>query len=223
MVLVGAIKFIFMERCFNLKSAKPDKKLKRFLAEIKKELDNFFAFQIKEPTLFFANNRADFDLLFGRKTEQWLVGVAKNNNIFMFDQKNYAKESSHQTKDFWQTLKHEYCHIYYSQITTGGNPLWLNEGVACYLSGKKLIIGENTKKKLLNIFDYFSQFPGDAYVPSQFWVELLIKKYGAKRLVTLIKALNIKEQLTPSKFAKTFFEVYGLKFNKTEFTKLRGV
>lgn len=133
-----------------IKSGKANKKLTRFLKTIRKELDDFFEFKACAPLLFFLDRREDLDLIWGKKTEAWFVGAFKNNSIYILNPEIYERESSHKKEEFWKTLKHEYCHAYYTQITRSHYPIWLNEGLASFLSGKKLILKDDYKNKLLN-------------------------------------------------------------------------
>lgn len=196
-----------------------DKKLGIFVKDTKKEFDVFFGFKIKDPDLYFVASREDFDLIVGRKTENWLVAIARANSIYILDKKIFAKESNHRIGDFWQTLKHEYSHIYYTQITKSHYPFWLNEGLASYLSGKKLLIKNNDQEKLLNVFNYFNKSDSDVYVVGQYWIEFLIKKYGKKKMIMFIKSLDVKSELSSQYFAKQFYKIYGFRFNKKSFAK----
>ncbi len=196
-----------------------DKKLKLFIKNIKKEFDVFFDFKIKDPSLYFVASRQDFDVIVGRKTENWLVGIARANSIYILDRKIFAKESNHKKEEFWFILKHEYSHIYYTQITKSHYPVWLNEGLASHLSGKKIVIKEKDRGKLLNVFDYYNKGGKDLYTISQYWVEFLLKEYGQKKLIKLIKSLDIKEELSSNYFNKQFYRIYGFKFNKKTFVK----
>lgn len=196
-----------------------DKKLELFIKDIKKEFDLFFDFKIQDPSLYFVASRKDFDLIVGRKTENWLVAIARANSIYILDRKIFAKESNHKKEEFWLTLKHEYSHIYYSQITKSHFPIWLNEGLASYLSGKKIFVKEKDQAQLLNVFDYYKKGGKDVYTASQYWVEFLLKEYGQKKLIKLIKSLDIKAELSSSYINKQFYKIYGFRFDKKTFSK----
>lgn len=196
-----------------------DQQLKLFIKDVKKEFDVFFDFKIKDPTLYFVASRKDFDLIVGRKTENWLVAIARANSIYILDRKIFAKESNHKKEEFWLTLKHEYSHIYYSQITKSHYPGWLNEGLASHLSGKKIIVKEKDQAQLLNVFDYYKKGGHNAYGISQYWVEFLLKEYGQKKLIKLIKSLDIKEELSSNYFNQQFYKIYGFRFDKKTFAK----
>lgn len=209
-----------MKKYINLKSVKVDKNLQRFLAVTRREFNNFFNFGIVEPLLFFLSSRRDLDLIMGKKTDNWFVALSKGNSIFILEKKIFAKESNHKEDDFWQTLKHEYSHIYYTQITKSHYPFWLNEGLACVLSGKKLVLKKDSKNKLMNILSYFNHRDRDTYMVGHYWVEYLLKNYGKRKLVQLIKNLNFKSEMDSKQFAKQFYNVYGFKFNKNVLSNL---
>ncbi len=208
-----------MNQYINLKSAKVDKKLFNFLNATKREFNTFFNFKIIDSLLYFLDSRQDLDLIMGRKTESWLVAVTRNNCIYILDKKKFSSELTHKTEDFWQTLRHEYSHIYYTQITKSHYPAWLNEGLASHLSGKKLLTKNNEQEKLLNVFNYFNKSDSDVYVVGQYWVEFLIKKHGKKKMIMLIKSLDVKSELSSQYFAKQFYKIYGFRFNKKSFAK----
>ena len=158
------------------------------------------------------------DLMWGKKTEKWFVGASKYGSIYIFHPDVFATESSHKKDKFWQTLKHEYCHIYYAQITKSHYPVWLNEGLASYVSGKKLVLKDGDKEKLPDVVSYFSDANSGAYMIGQFWVEFLIKKFGKKKLISLIKSFD--SGIEEKRFAKKFEEVYGFKYDRSSFSKL---
>jgi len=187
------------------------------LKQINTELSYFFKFEACEPLLFLLDNRKDLDLIWGRGTEKWFVGAFKNNCIYILNPNVYERESSHKQSDFWVNLKHEYCHAYYTQITKTHYPVWLNEGLASYLSGKKLVITDSDKEKLLNLFNYFDKVDKDVYTVGQFWVEYLINKYGQNKFLKLIKSFDAN--LNSRLFSQKFYQIYGFKFTKKEFAK----
>jgi hypothetical protein len=207
----------YIKNYLAIKSIKANKKLAEFIKKTKKELDIFFGFKAGEPLIFFLDNREDLDLIWGKKTERWFVGAFKNNSIYILNPKVYAQESSHRKEEFWGTFKHEYCHAYYTQITKSHYPVWLNEGLASFISGKKLVLRDNYQDKLVNIFGYFNQADKDVYMVGQFWVEYLLKKYGKKKFLKLIKSFNPGSDYR--RFTKNFYHVYGFKFDKKSLAK----
>ena len=201
-----------------LKSKKFSKKLEEFVKKTKLDLDDFLGCDFAIPLIFFINNREEMDLIWGKKTEKWFVGASKNNSIYIFNPEVFASETTHDKKEFWQIFKHEYFHVYFSQITRGHYPYWLNEGLACYFSGKKLVLKDADKENLLNVFMYYDKSDKGIYAVGQFWVEYLIGKFGQAKMVELIK--NTATVKNSHQFARLFNRVYGFKFNKNSFTSL---
>ncbi|MEI6288347.1 MAG: hypothetical protein WCP18_02025 [bacterium] len=211
-----------MKRLLTIKTTKPNKEMETFLGKTKIELDNFFGFKAKEPIIIFLNSREQMDLIWGQKTQEWQTGGTrtlnntKNGIIFILAPNVYTKISSHKNKaDFWKTLKHEYSHIYFRQITNGSYPLWLNEGLACYLAEQK-----KTCNNPLDVFSFFNKADNNIYGIGYFWTKLLIEKFGKVKLLKLIKELETKSNLTEKIFNAKFFRIYGFSFSKNNLTKL---
>lgn len=205
-----------MKKYFNIKLTNPGEKLEKAMARSKKELDSFFKVDLPTPPVFFLNSRKEIDSLKGRKTESWLVGWTNYGSIFILHPDVYTKESSHKNRDdFWKILKHELCHLYFSHFVKNGRPLWLNEGLACYLSGQENPLPED----IFYIFRYFGCLDKDIYKVGYFWVNLLIEKFGSDKLLKLIKGL--KSPIDEKSFAAVFYKVYGLRFNKTGLKKIK--
>lgn len=146
------------------------------------------------------------------------MGAFKNNVIYIFHPEVFAKESSHKSEEFWITLKHEYCHYYYSQITGSHFPYWLNEGLASYLSGKKLLVNKEAEDRLFDIFEYFNKSAKGVYWIGQYWVEFLINKYGRENLIELIKSL--KSGFDQDEFAENFKKTYKIDFSRESLSKI---
>jgi len=191
--------------------------LATFLEKTREELDTFFEFKAPEPLLFLLDSRADLNLIWGRETESWFVGAFKNNSIYILNPDAYARESSHKPEEFWTTLKHEYCHYYYTQLTKSHYPVWLNEGLASFISGKKILLNDSQNNKLLDIIHYFEEADKDVYAVGQFWVEYLLKRYGRKKFLSLIRAF--RAGFSYRQFVEKFHCVYGVQFTKKSFLK----
>jgi len=191
-------------------------KVTDFLENTQKELSSFFDVEIKIPEVCLTNSRKEIDDILGWKTQDWLTGFAKDGKIYILNPNVYIKESDHENiEHFWKTLKHEYCHIYFRTITRIGYPKWLNEGLACYLSGQDK--KEPTKQDALKIFDYFQKNDWQTGEIGYFWVRLLISKFGKKKLLELIKCL--KPDISEKEFAENFYKIYGIRYSKEETLK----
>ena len=190
----------------------------KFLEIAGEEFDKFFNFKITEPLIFLINSREEMDLVWGKKTEPWFVGATKNRNIYIFDENVFSSVSNHKQDDFWITLKHEYSHIYYLQLANTNSPLWLHEGLACYLSGKKVSFGNIDKKEILSVFKYYNNVNSETYRIGQFWVEKLLSVYGKDKMVALISGLS--PNISETDFAAIFNKVFGVEYSEKVFESL---
>lgn len=203
--------------CYNIKPIKHNKKLEKFLQSIQGELNDFFKIKIDQPFIFFIDSRQEIDKIWGKKTERWLTGWTKQNNIFILNHNVYARESNHKNiKHFWQTLEHEHCHLYYKQLTGINYPKWLNEGLACYLSGQ--IKPLPNKSEALTIFQYYQKTNWQVFKIGYFWVSLLIKKFGEKKMLALLK--DLEHDATLREFKDRFYKTYKFRFNRKDFETL---
>ncbi len=206
-----------MHNYFEIKLRKYNHKLTNYLEFIKKDLENFFNIKIKQPNIFLLNSRKEIDKIYGQKTKSWLTGWVRYGTIFILNPKNYTKESCHKNiLHFWQTLKHEYCHLYFDQLAGISCPRWLNEGLACYLAGQ--VKKEPKDKDLLKIFNYYSKIDRYIYNISYFWVKLLIKKFGRNKILKLIKSLH--PNLSEKHFSNIFYKTFQIRYSKEDFLKL---
>ncbi len=201
-----------MKHLFDVNPAKDNKKFDSFLLKTKKELSEFFGIQIEDPNIFFLHSRKDVDSAFGRKTESWLCAWAKSGNIYILHPEVYETESDHKIDHFWKTIKHEYTHLYFKQLTGIGYPKWLNEGLACYLAGQEKKVP--TCEEAIKIFNYFEKGDSMVYGVGYFWVKLLIEKFGKKKFLVFLKQLE--PNMSERKFAYVFYATYKIHFNKKE-------
>lgn len=199
---------------YNIKPTKQNKKMDKFLQLAQEELNHFFKIKMEQPFIFFIDSRQEIDKIWGKKTEGWLTGWVKQNNIFILNPNIYTCESDHKNiKHFWQTLKHEHCHLYYKQLTGINYPKWLNEGLACYLSGQ--IKSPPDKSEALTIFQYHQKTDWRVFKIGYFWVNLLLKRFGGKKMLMLLKSLNFNT--TQQQFCMSFYKIYGFHFTKKDF------
>ncbi len=193
--------------------------MNRVIDQAKKDLVALFDFDVNEPLITLIDTRREMDLVLGRKTESWMVGTAFGfRNIYIFNPAVFPKVSGRKAEDFWQVLRHEYCHIYIKQMVKTDRPIWLNEGFACYFAGQSLAAKTISEKELLNFSEYYHRGGKGVYFIGQFWVELLIKQLGIKKFVQLIK--SFEPNMTVQNFSRKFKKVYGFNANKKGFSAL---
>lgn len=197
--------------------SKFNKKIEEFLKTTQKELSDFYGVTIDQPSIFFIDSHQEIEKIWRKKIEKWCSAWAKDGDIYILNPEIYTKESSHKDiKHFWQVLRHEYCHLYYRNITGVGYPKWLNEGLANYLAGQ--VKKKPTKEEALRVFDYYDKSDWRIYNIGYFWTKLLIEKFGRKKLLILVKIIN--PQVTEKEFARKFHKVYGIHYSRVDFKKL---
>jgi len=203
-----------MTNCFKIATAN-NRKMEKYLLSCQQELNNFFQITIAIPNVFLIKSRKQYDALQKRKTENWQVGFTQEKNIFILDPDVFTHESNHKNKKhFWDVLKHEYVHIAFSQATNGsGNPRWMSEGLACFLAGQSK--PDLEKENALKVFQYFAAGGKHIYALGYFWVKLLIDKFGAEKMLALIRLIG--PATTEKQFALHFHKIYGFRYSVKDF------
>lgn len=207
---------------FNVQSH-DEKFFKKIYNQSMKELNDFFCLNWKKdkPKIFLVKDRKSINQLMEQKTPDWLVGWNDGINVFILDKENYEKESSHTYSDdeYSCLIKHELVHVF-TQVYSGIfdksiEPDWLWEGIALYLSGQNKF--KNKPKQLKNFLRHYSQkdFNSKVYEESGFAAEFLIKKFGKKKILKLIKSL--KEINSKKEFVIIFKKIYGFELDYKNF------
>lgn len=177
-------------------------------------VNKIFLIKTVDVTVFVAQNRKEFDKQFGEKTASWLVGNAVGKNrINILSPLAMKNESSHSPKEFLPILKHEFTHLFLSNLSNGKViPNWLNEGLAAYVAKQHqndkdaIFIEDNFCEKLSSSRGWNNNVHYGAYLLSALFVKFLIKKYSFKKIEKLISSLN-KYYYHPD-FQKIFLKVY---------------
>ena len=204
---------------FKIKKKK-DKVIEKMYTKAMKELNVFYGLNWKYnlPNVIILENRKELDRFSGGKTEDWVVAFAEKQTIFILSRENYEKESAHKYsyEEYFSTLKHELGHLFFGVISKGKeNPLWLNEGTQVFITGKLKL--KKSINKFSKFIGYYSKWDKNAYSESGFAIELLVNKFGKRKLINLIKGLfsinNEKE------FNRLFKKVYGFELNYNEINK----
>lgn len=213
---------------FNIQISK-DTELDICFAKAMNELETFYGFKWKgkKPKIFIFPDRNTASSLFERKVPDWSSGWVRDKDICLLDYSVIKKENKGYPKDkYTDGVKHELAHSFYlvmSKNTVG--PKWLWEGVAVYL--EKINKKETDVSKLKNYrFHTFLKFYnkhkiGDVsvYHESAYIVDILIKKFGRKKLLILIKKIKYIKN-TKKAFDQCFKLIYGFKPNYKDFNRI---
>jgi hypothetical protein len=173
------------------------------------------------PRIIIIDDRKTFDELMQKKTERWVVGWSENRNVFLLNKEKMEKESSHKKyseKAYEALIKHELTHSFFNVVSgyAKNAPKWLTEGIAIYLSKQNQF--KKRPIKLKNFLEYYYKSDSGMYYESGFVIELLIKNFGKKNFLNLIKSLkNIK---TKKDFDKLFKIIYGFGLSYKKFNVL---
>jgi hypothetical protein len=188
-----------------------DEFIDNLFEECMNELKDFFKINWTKnrPSIILFEDRETLDELKGSKTDNWNVGFATNNKIYLLNRENYEKESCHKYSDeeYKKLLKHELVHLYYDIFSRGAHyPRWFDEGLAVFLSGQ---LGNKNLEKFEKFLDYFEKRGDNLYTEGGFAIKILIENFGQEKIFELIK--NISSLQTEEKFNLKFKEIYGEK------------
>jgi hypothetical protein len=197
-----------------------DKFLDKVYEETMNEFNNFFElrWETNKPSIIKVPDRETIDHVYGRKTEDWIVGWASEKEVFVLDRKNYEKESCHKYSDeeYIALVKHEISHLYISILTRGGFiPNWLNEGICIYISGQNKF--KKSPESFKIFLKYFGSVDQNIYGESGFAIELLIKKYKKEKLIKFLNEL--KDVKNKKEFVKKFEKIYKVPLEYKTFNK----
>jgi hypothetical protein len=173
------------------------------------------------PRILLVQDRFSIDVFFGEKTEPWIVGWADKRYrlIYVLDRKNLETESSHTyTKESYIALiKHELSHLFYGiHSKKKQGPAWLSEGVALYTAGQNEM---RTKPHKFKVFlSFYNEGGAPVYGEAGFVIELLVKRYGKRKLLRLLKSLqNISSE---KQFNESFHKIYGFQMSYKKMNEL---
>ena len=192
--------------------------LDSFYESTMKELNSFFGLKWEQnkPNIILVKDRKTIDLLGQKKTEDWVVGWVKGNDVYLLSDKNYESESCHKysKEEYEALLKHELAHCFSNVISEGFyKPIWLLEGISIFLSGQNKF--KNKPKLLKNFIEFFEKGGKEVYSEAGFVVEYLVKKYGKEKLLSLLA--QIKKAKTEKDFNNLFKSIYGFDLSYDNF------
>jgi len=192
-----------------------DKNVREYYNKAIKDLDLFY--QVKwngnKPSVFLLKSKKEFDILYGHKTEQWVVGstMSSQNKVYLLSPDKYETESNHKYSDreYETLLRHELSHLYTRIYLQEDKPRWLLEGIAIYSSGQLEL--KRKIKEFKYFLDFFDNGGSGIYDESGWAVLILDKEFGRKKLLKLLKSLNgLKDK---REFKKIFKKIYNIELS----------
>jgi len=207
---------------YSLTEIPTKEKYQQAMKKTIKEFEEYFGVKLNQQLcLIFLNSRQQFDDIMGRKTLPFETGYSSENLIFMMSEDVYEKESNKKFNPDYDllTLRHEVCHKYFRKLAWTSRPVWLNEGMAIYLSGQFKF------KKKVEFFKNFLLFETsnfinghDVYQESGFVIEKLINKFGKEKILKLIE--SCRKINDNNGFLKSFKSIYDFELNYDNINQL---
>lgn len=197
---------------FKIKQFK-DKLVEKAYDKAMRDLNKFYErnWKYNKPRVIIIDDRKTIDSWRGEKTEDWLKAwVEYRTIVFLLNRKNLEKESCHiySKEKYFTTVNHELSHSFFSIVSKNGYcPAWFKEGVSIYTSGQNK--WEAKPEKFSTFLNFEKTGSRGVYRESGFVVDVLIKKFGKKKLLNLIK--RSKDSKNSADFKKLFSKIY--KFN----------
>ena len=195
------------------------KSIDKIVSDFWKEMEDFWKIKIEvKPILFLLKSRKEIDDIRGQKTDDKLVGwFWREKFLFILDPEKFDSESAFQKKDFKIILKHELSHFFFLQATGGTLPVWLNEGLACYLAGQKYqkVISKDDIHKLVKCHYRFDR---RLFAQSYLLVEKLLGHRGKNNFINFLK--SFKKNINEDEFKIAFKKFFRIDFNKNNIYQL---
>ncbi|MBU2591831.1 MAG: hypothetical protein ABH867_04365 [Patescibacteria group bacterium] len=204
------------------------KELSRSLKKARK----FFELSLFPIKIYLLDLREDFDRFAGKKTAAWEVGRTNcsQNTIYLLSPSAFESDSIHKKRDFPKVLTHELIHLFTHQLYPFYEPHWLREGLAYFVADqgkansieklKLLFINGNFLAKIDSSTNWRKNLHKGVYQASFLWVSFLLKKFGKKKILSLLRETNFPYER--AKFAKVFQQVYqqNLYFLQKQFAQI---
>jgi len=185
-------------------------RVSKFLAECKTELDGWFGIDLPMPELMILQSVGDVAAIWDRKINddlplEWVD--LERHKLYILHPVEALKIRKKTPYNFYTLLKHEYVHLYWHALVKSNLPMWMNEGLACYLAGQKLkLYDKNLILKIMDYFDHKNSRSYDAYAVGYVSVKYLIESYGKRGFLLFLKKLSKLPSKITRKIDKKEFE-----------------
>ena len=116
--------------------------------EIKKLID-VFKYKGEKIYIKSVSSLDELSLILNEEVPEWVIGCYNYNYIYILKQSKWRDKN---TSTIGEVILHEAVHIMINSIVKDICPLWLNEGMAVYLSGQGKSIIEDKNICIKNTF-----------------------------------------------------------------------
>ena len=98
----------------------------------------FFQNFLSKQTIYVARNREEYNREFGCPTQDWMVGYhcTPKSHILIMSPEGLEQTGFHERDSFSQILTHEINHRFMSDLYEFSFPIWVFEGLACYVANQ---------------------------------------------------------------------------------------
>lgn len=198
--------------------------------ENQNRMEEFFRSRISLPvTIILASSDSQYRQAGGLQIPEWSAAVAiPDRRLIVLKPANYFDPKSYTT-----SLIHELAHIYLAdKLRENSIPLWLNEGIAMYLSNKTLDWNENTiagnavvGNNLLSFYevDELIKFRAGlaqiAYIQSFLSVQYFLINYGEAELKNMLDSAANGVEVSAYLKLQLGLEYADLEYNSIEWIK----
>lgn len=197
-----------------------DTALEKIYETAMEELQQFYELNWvrNRPKVCIVASRADFDVICGRKTEDWFVGFGANKLVYLLDKGKFETESSHKytPKSYSQLLKHELSHLFYFSLTESNYPVWLTEGLAIYTSGQ--VDSWKQVESFKSFLNFFKVIGRPVYEEAGLAIKILVEEFGREKFIQFIKSM--KGPISEEVFSDRFQDVFNLPLDYDNLNKL---
>lgn len=204
-----------------------------FLADCKEELDDWFGIDLPMPELMILTSAQDLLDITGYEINEhpyiaWADTTLHRLYVLLPDE--VAKIYPGHKDIFWDVVKHEYVHSYWHALVRSSYPVWMNEGLACYIAGESVPLA--TIKEMVRIQECFevrsNKKAPNVYIVGYAMVEYLIEKFGRDKFVAFMNKLgeiadSKTKKLAKDKFEDLFKKHFGFGLTNTELTRVFGL
>ncbi|MGI5841054.1 MAG: hypothetical protein ACOX6N_02495 [Patescibacteria group bacterium] len=190
--------------------------LKKLISKAYLKNQKFFGQDVSGVQINFLYTHSQMDKACGQKTPDWLVGYAKNKQIFIFSPSVIDQVSSHPASDFLPTLTHELAHIFSNQLLNFYYPIWLYEGLAGNIAKQYKLRKIKTLTPFAKLHDHKNWNQNPNYPQSYSFTKYLIDSFGKETIIDFLKQLPeaIGRHHYPKGFSNFFVQYFRIDFDE---------
>lgn len=185
----------FLERLLIMNRLIIDDEIKKDILDIDdlylefKKLIEVFRYKGEKIYIKQVNSLEELSLLLNEEVPEWVIGCYKYNYIYILKKSKWRDKNASTIREL---ILHEVVHIMINNTVKDTCPLWLNEGMAVYLSGQGRNIIENRNINIKNPYEL--SYDDDLYYNSYIVLKNIIDINSINKVIeVLYKSEDIYE------------------------------